>query len=111
MNETSVHMFDLTVAAHQLITDWSDVRVRGYLKEHPDIVEFRLTLLEEALAAVRKAVETERADNRWGGPLEDADADFNTEAMDFIEHSCDCEWCLGCRPASTGDEPIVITLP
>ncbi|MFK0045478.1 hypothetical protein ACIQU4_15395 [Streptomyces sp. NPDC090741] len=108
MNDTSLHMHDLTVAAHQLIADWSDLQVRGHLVWHPDLVAHRLELLEEALATVRKAVETERADNRWDGPLEDADADFNTEAMDFVEHSCNCEWCLCCEPAGVGDGPIVL---
>ncbi|MFJ3923057.1 hypothetical protein [Streptomyces sp. NPDC090022] len=110
MSDIDIHMHDLTTAAHLLITDWADTQVRGYLKWHPDIVDHRLTLLEEALAAVRKAVEAERADNRWGGPLADADADFNTEAMEYAEHSCDCEWCLCGAPAGSG-EPIVLALP
>ncbi|GAA3268017.1 hypothetical protein GCM10010493_50490 [Streptomyces lavendulae subsp. grasserius] len=101
-------MHDLTVAAHRLVSDWADVRVRGYLKWHPDLVAYRLELLEKALAEIRKTVETERADNRWDGPLADCDADFNSEAMDFVEHSCDCEWCLCCEPAGVGDEPIVL---
>ncbi|MFK0222168.1 hypothetical protein ACIQWN_28760 [Streptomyces vinaceus] len=107
MEDTSLHMHDLTVAAHQLITDWSDVQVRGHLVWHPDLVAYRLELLENALAEIRKAVETERADDQYA-PLADCDADFNTEAMDFVEHSCNCEWCLCCEPAGVGDEPIVV---
>jgi hypothetical protein len=89
-------MCGLTVAAGHLITDWSDVRVRGYLKEHPDLVEHRLKLLEAALATVRSQVEAERAAGSWGGPLDEPlERDFRDSVRDFVAHSCDCEWCLG----------------
>ncbi|MFE3583729.1 zinc finger domain-containing protein [Streptomyces vinaceus] len=110
MEDTSLHMHDLTVAAHQLIDDWADIQVRGHLKLHPDLVAYRLDLLEKALRQIREAVDAERADNRWGGPLpaDEVDLDFNGDVMDFSEHSCDCEFCLCCTPAGFGDEPIVL---
>ncbi|MFE3578753.1 hypothetical protein [Streptomyces vinaceus] len=111
MNETSVHMHDLTIAAHGLITDWADVQIRRHLTWHPDIVAHRLELLEKALRKVRQQVDAERADGRWDGPLANADADFNTETMNFIEHSCNCEWCLCGTPAERDDEPLAFTIP
>lgn len=112
MEDTSLHMHDLTVAAHQLIDDWADIQVRGHLKLHPDLVAYRLDLVEKALARIREAVDTERADNRWGGPLDDGDLelDFNADVMEFSEHSCDCESCL-CYAPPAADEPIVWTFP
>lgn len=112
MDDTSLEMHDLTAAAHMLITDWADVQVRGYLKEHPDIVENRLERLERALERIRLKVDAERAANVWPGRVAEPDLDFNTAAMDFAEHSCNCEWCLCCAPATRGDdEPLVFTVP
>ncbi|MYV77748.1 hypothetical protein GT352_28020 [Streptomyces sp. SID1046] len=105
-------MLDYTAAAHAAITDWADIKVRGYLKEHPDIVEQSVAYLEVMLAELRKQIAVERADNRWAGPLP-ADAaleDFIDRATDYAEHSCNCEWCLCCEPAGVGDEPIVWTV-
>ncbi|MFF1341089.1 hypothetical protein ACFVYT_24750 [Streptomyces sp. NPDC058290] len=110
MADIDVHMHDLTAAAHALITDWSDVQVRGCLKEHPDIVDYRLAMVEKALREIRTKVEAERAANLWGGRVLDPETDFNTAAMDYAEHSCNCEWCLCCEPAGVGDEPIVWTV-
>lgn len=108
MNDIDLAMHDLTAAAHMLITDWADVQVRGYLKEHPDIVENRLERLERALERIRLKVDAERAANTWPWRVEEPDLDFNTAAMDFAEHTCNCEWCLCAEPAGT-DEPLVFT--
>ncbi|MEV6580211.1 hypothetical protein AB0M92_18835 [Streptomyces sp. NPDC051582] len=109
MSDIDIHMHDLTAAAHMLVTDWADVQVRGYLKEHPDIVEYRLGMAEKALREIRAKVEAELAANLWPGRVADPDLDFNTAATDYAEHSCNCEWCLCCAPAGVGDEPIVWT--
>ncbi|MCX5176758.1 hypothetical protein [Streptomyces virginiae] len=110
IEDVNSRMLDYTAAAGAAITDWSDVRVRGYLKEHPDIVEESVARLEGMLAEVRAQIAVERADNRWGGPLPEGAAveDFIERAIDYAEHSCDCEWCLCCEPAGFGDEPIVL---
>lgn len=104
-------MLELSAAAGDAITHWSDTRVRGYLKEHPDIVEQSVTRLEQMLAEVRQQIAIERADNRWGGALpEDAALEHYVENVNaYTEHSCNCEWCLCCEPAGIGDEPIVWT--
>lgn len=104
-------MLELSAAASGAITHWSDVRVRGYLKEHPDIVEQSVTRLERMLAEVRNRIAVERARDLWNGPLpEGAAAEHFTECVTaFVEHSCNCDWCLCREPAGLGDEPIVWT--
>lgn len=103
-------MLELTAAAHTAITDWSDIRVRGYLKDHPDIVEQSVTRLERMLAGLRAQIAVERADNRWGGPLPDGAAaeQYDEGVREFAEHRCNCDWCLRAEPASH-DEPLVFT--
>jgi hypothetical protein len=56
----------LTVAASNLITDWSDIIVRGYLKDHPNDVAYCLGLVADMLDVVRAAVSREQADSKWG---------------------------------------------
>lgn len=90
-------MYELTVASGLLIADWSDIRVRGHLTEHPDLVEHRLKLLEAALRTVRHQVESERP---WSVlPSDSPQEDFDDSVRDFVEHSCDCEWCLRYGPS------------
>lgn len=110
IEDVNNRMLEYTAAAHASITDWSDTRVRGYLKEHPDIVEQSVARLEGMLVEVRQQIAIERADNRWGGPLpEGAALEHYVENVNaYAEHSCDCEWCLCCEPAGVGDEPIVL---
>jgi hypothetical protein len=43
--QVDTEMLVLTVAAHGAITDYSDVMVRGGLKEHPALVLHRLDVL------------------------------------------------------------------
>src|SRR5690606_12521648 len=66
-------MHSPTIAAQDLIHDWSDTRVRGHLKEHPDLVEHRLNPVTQMTNEIRAVVQRERGDGRWGGPLEDID--------------------------------------
>jgi hypothetical protein len=85
---------NLTVAASGLITDWSDVIVRGYLKGHPDDVACRLGLVADMLGTVRAAVSREQADGNWG-PRNGDPLDEHLELVaQFAEHTCDCEWCV-----------------
>ncbi|MFJ8208153.1 hypothetical protein [Streptomyces sp. NPDC096033] len=111
VEDVNNRMLELSAAASDAITHWSDTRVRGYLKEHPDIVEESVVRLEQMLAEVRQRIAVERARDLWGGPLlEGAAADhFANLATAFAEHSCDCEWCLRCRPARVGDDLLVIS--
>jgi hypothetical protein len=101
----------LTVAASGMITDYSDVRVRGYLKEHPAFVAYRLGLLEHAIAAVRRQAAAEEM--KWGpdeappAPAE-IDAEHHELVAEFAAHSCNCEWCLhgGGGPAADPDDGL-----
>jgi hypothetical protein len=96
-------MYCLTVAASGLVTDYSDVRCRGYLKDHPDEVAYRLDLVEHAIAAVRAKVVAEhikwrREQVQGGMPLPDPDgiaASHHKQVADFVAHRCDCVYCLG----------------
>ncbi|MFD4740576.1 hypothetical protein ACFWNQ_24910 [Streptomyces virginiae] len=112
IEDTNRHMLDLTAAAHTAITDWSDIRVRGYLKEHPDLVEQNVTRLEDMLATIRQRIAAERADNLWGGPLPEGAAtqQYAEGTQEFAKHRCNCGWCLRAEPADI-DEPIVWTFP
>lgn len=82
----------LTVAAQNTILHWSDLGVRGHLKEHPDFVEHSLTLIEEAVARVRAAIKEERPDC---GHVADGEPerDFDDQVADYRAHSCDCDYC------------------
>lgn len=93
-------MHSLTIAAQDLIHDWSDTRVRGHLKEPPDLVEHRLNLVTQMTDWVRAVVQRERGDGRWGGPLEDIDPaeEHAEEVAEHMDHECDCPYCLGQAP-------------
>lgn len=81
----------LTVAAHNTITHWSDIGVRGYLKEHPDYALHDLALIEDMIRTVRAKAEAEKAE--WGELNGDAHQDFEDQVADYRAHSCDCDYC------------------
>lgn len=104
MTGTTVSIDDtitcLEVAASSAITDYADVLVRGYLKEHPAGVLFRIGQLEDMTAAVRAAAERELADGKWDVPAPFDPVDEHEEAVaGYAAHTCDCEWCRRGRPA------------
>lgn len=111
--DVSNKMLELTAAAHAAITDWSDTQIRGYLKEHPDIVEESVRRLERMIGGLRAQIAAERADNRWNGPLPEGAAaeQYDEGAQEFAEHRCNCGWCLRAEPAGHNDEPLVYTFP
>jgi hypothetical protein len=95
----------LTIAAQGAIQDFTDVRIRGYLKEDPASVLYRLALLVPVLAVVRAAAQREAASGEWGDPAEQLGSPRQNhhEQVDLYRaHSCDCEWCLhgGLEPGS-----------
>ena len=94
--------YGLVVAAHGLITDYADVLTRGYLKDHPGEVMYRLNLLQEAIAVVRARAVREIAGNAWAAtePFDPA-AEHDALVGQFAEHSCCCDWCL----SPGGDAP------
>jgi hypothetical protein len=55
----------LTVAALGAITDYSDVTLRGYLKDHPEWVNYRQDVLAWMIATVRAQAEAEIAAGSW----------------------------------------------
>jgi hypothetical protein len=85
----------LTVAASGAITDLSDIIVRGYLKEHPAGVLYRLSLLEDMIQVVRARAERELESGDWDAttPSDPAD-DHHEQVAEYAAHTCDCEWCL-----------------
>ncbi len=95
-------MCSLTAAASGAITDYSDVMVRGYLKEHPAVVAHRLDLLAQMIAVVRGRVRAEelswrRDDVAHGFPLPDPAAIHAEWVAEFTSHDGCCPWCLICR--------------
>ena len=102
-------MCSLTAAASGAITDYSDVMVRGYLKEHPDIVAHRLDLLAQMIAVIRRRVLVEevswrRADVANGFALPDPAAVHAESVAEFVSHDGCCAWCLICR--GHADDPV-----
>ncbi|MBB4931411.1 hypothetical protein F4561_002231 [Lipingzhangella halophila] len=91
----------LAVAAHGAITDFSDVNVRGYLKEHPDLVEHRLDLLTDMVDHVRATISQERAAGQWAQLPECPRADHIDQAAEYAEHTCCCPYCF-----HGGDNPL-----
>lgn len=89
---TTEQMERLTIAAQNLITHWSDLQVRGHLKEHPDYVEHSLALIEQAAATVRAAIKEERPDC-GNVAFEEPHRDFEDQVATYRAHSCDCDYC------------------
>ncbi len=84
------------LAAQAVIGDYMDVRVRGYLKDHPDAVAYYLGELQHALDTVRQAAERERAAGKWGAPVSVLDTceEAREETEKFLTHRCDCDYCI-----------------
>jgi hypothetical protein len=106
-------MFCLTVAAHGAIVDWSDLKVRGYLKEHPALTAYRLDALELMIARVREALSAEeirwRRDqvaNGWTPP--DPDAEHHQQVAEFAAHAGCCPYCLICGGHREPDDEDVL---
>ena len=101
----------LTVAALGAITDYSDVTVRGYLKDHPEWVIYRLDVLAWMIATVRAQAEAETAAGTWGpraGELGTPEEGHHEEVAAYAAHTCNCEWCLhavGGNDSVTGRGP------
>ncbi|MFJ9558240.1 hypothetical protein ACIRPH_30920 [Nocardiopsis sp. NPDC101807] len=96
-DQISQQMDRLTIAAQNTITHWSDLEVRGHLKEHPDFVEHSLTLIEDMTRTVRAAIQKERPDCgnvASGEPARDFDDQVNT----YRGHSCTCDYCYQQEP-------------
>lgn len=91
-DQTNDHMELLTVAAQNTITHWSDTRVRGHLKEHPDYVLHDLALIEDMVRTVRAMAEGERSG--WGELQADPHEDFEDQVDDYRAHSCNCDYCF-----------------
>lgn len=94
MTTINDRMFSLQIAASGAITDYSDVAVRGYLKEHPDLVVHRLGLLADMIEQVRVAVIRERSAGQWGALAADPAEEHAAESAEYAAHSCDCDFCL-----------------
>ena len=87
----------LTIAAQDAVQDFTDIRIRGYLKEDPASVLYRLALLSPVLAVVRAAAHRESSSGEWGDPAEQLGSPQQNhhEQVDLYRaHSCNCEWCL-----------------
>jgi len=87
----------LTVAASGAITDYADILVRGYLKENPATVVYRLGLLSHAIATVRAAADRETASGVWGPPgaqLGSPGGAHHQDVSEFAAHTSNCPWCL-----------------
>jgi hypothetical protein len=105
---TSLAMRSLTVAAARAITDYSDIVERGFLKEHPALVGYRLDLLAQMIAVVRRRVRAEeitwrREEVANGWQLPDPVADFAEDVAEFVSHTGCCPWCMICR--GHGEDP------
>jgi hypothetical protein len=95
----------LTIAAQGAVQDFTDVRIRGYLKEDPASVLYRLALLVPVLAVVRAAAHREAASGEWGDPADQLGSpqQNHRDQVDLYRaRSCNCEWCLrgGLEPTS-----------
>ncbi|MDX2948185.1 hypothetical protein [Streptomyces caniscabiei] len=95
-NELDFAQAHFLLAAQAVIGDYMDARVRGYLKDHPDAVAYRLGELQHVLDTVRQTVERERAAGKWDGSV--SVLDTAGEARDatewFLGHRCDCDYCI-----------------
>lgn len=95
--DINTQLDSLTVAAGRLIEDYSDVVVRGCLKEHPGYIAHRLDLVTAMAAQVRAAVAKEMTKNPWPPVESEAVADHQEETARYARHSCGCPFCLHAR--------------
>ncbi|KOV10729.1 hypothetical protein ADK60_37470 [Streptomyces sp. XY431] len=95
-------MDSLQVAATALIADYSDIATSGRLAEHPDLVDHRLGLVLEMLAAVQAAVQAERASGEWPALRGHPGAEHDQLAAEYAHHNCDCPHCF--HGGGPGDE-------
>lgn len=105
-DELAETMDSLTVAADGIITDYSDLWVRGYLKEHPVSALYRVSALEDVIQLVRARAELELQSGEWDGSLPfDADDDHQALVTQFTAHTCNCDWC---RHAVADPDPLSV---
>jgi hypothetical protein len=109
--QVDTDMLVLTVAAYGAITDYSDVMVRGALKEHPALVLHQLDLLAGMIATVRRQAVAEeiawrREEVANGWPPPDPAGEHAAEVAVFTQHKGCCEWCLVClgHPEDSGGD-------
>lgn len=96
MDDTYRRMLSLQTAAAATIEDQADIRVRGYLKEHPDLVAHRLDLLAALIDEVRTVVVRESAAGTWPPLAVDPAAEHAERTAEFADHTCNCLYCLRC---------------
>jgi hypothetical protein len=85
----------VTIATGGMLTDYADILVRGYLKEHPALVAYRLDVITAVIEIVRQQVDHELATKPDWGPCGTAEAaaDHLERVAEYVEHTCTCEWC------------------
>jgi len=84
----------LELAFSWLLTAHDDAHCRGYLKEAPELVAYRLGLIEPLLACVRAKCQAELSVDAETEPDGySPDADHHDEVAGFLDHSCNCDWC------------------
>jgi hypothetical protein len=88
------HLDEFTVACQQLIETIGDLRVRGFIKEHPEYIEHSAGLVAVMLVEIRGGLARERAAAEFP-PLPDGlAASVHAErTADFGQHRCNCGWC------------------
>jgi hypothetical protein len=100
------HEWCLTVAADWALTHYQDVIYRGYLKEHPSEVIYRLDLLAGMISVVRAQAQREFDSGRWGDDpgWSAAGLDEHHHALveEWAAHDCNCEWCAS--PGKTAND-------
>ncbi|MFD9061452.1 hypothetical protein ACFVZ3_08040 [Kitasatospora purpeofusca] len=103
--DINARMDSLQVAATGLITDFSDIATHGRLAEHPDLIDHRIGLVIEMLAAVQAAVDTERASGEWPALGAHPGAEHDQLAAEYAQHWCDCPHCFhGGGPGDDGED-------
>ncbi|MEW2635423.1 hypothetical protein AB0903_28200 [Streptomyces sp. NPDC048389] len=94
MSDLDTALDSLQCAATGLVTDFADVLVRGCLKEHPDLVAYRLAVLSGAIDKVHALVLAERAGSQWAPLPADPAAAHATDTAQVTHHRCTCPFCL-----------------
>ncbi|MER6522579.1 hypothetical protein ABT246_37830 [Streptomyces sp. NPDC001553] len=93
MSDVNNTLDAVQTAAHGLVVDLADVLVSGHLKEHPDLVTFRLGVVTGAADQVRTVVKADRTSGRWPHLAADPAAEHERARAVFAGHHCDCPYC------------------
>lgn len=99
----------LHTAAAAAINDWADITTHGRIKEHPDLVTYRASMLADLAGRLRNMAHLERSLRNCGALATDPAAIHTERTAAYAEHDCDCPFCYPARSTATKESAVTST--